>query len=457
MKTYHLLKGDKPTEVKREEFIAACRQCLATKGIEAEDWKVNAALSVLESGTSPWELGDGRIAEPTVADKAFYEALEDCWKINLKLTAPEVPPHVEQAQAEIEHALDAIDEIREAEIEEQEKLLEGIVGRNFTTLPNGAGLMLKEGAPLLKEDGYTCVGALTQQIGITDTVKSKCNLALVDVTNAYNTKYGEDFDPTQIMEASGKSYASMKLVYMVANHFPASKRLELDPLGVMTFAHFTGVVRKDLTAEDQDNLIRFAVKRSNTSEPVGTKKLSKLAGELAKVPSNERSMTIQKIDDAKLSTDEAVDALRRVQVASGEVPDARRRWLYIYEDYRCKLSNEYCPDLSLKAVTVIRLTDLKYHMGPETFDEIDFVYVPPKEVEADPVDIRDEAYADYHLFYNEAGKLWMAVGNEGSERCAWDLDATNAEEALAEMVDFKNLDESHKDKQGRKFHFRYEA
>lgn len=460
---YNILHNGKAKEVGHAAFIEHCMAFLKDRGFEESDWRVAAALAVCEGGTSPWELEDGRIAEPSEADRAFYEAVCCCYQASLQITNPvvEIPE-----QVELTHALETIEEIRDAEMEEQEKLLQQIVDKNFEVMPNGAGLKLKEGASLNKEDGYVCVGALTEQIGITDDVKSKCNLALADVLTVFEKHHGDGFEASQVMEETGRSYSTIKHARMVGRMFPADLRQELDPSGFLAYSHFGAVSAKELSQDDKNGLIRFAAKRSASLNPVASTKLQKLAKELAKVPAEFRASSLEQMDTAGLSTEDSIDALRLTAVKEGVVPDARKRWLYIFEgdhEIWTKTSNELCREMAATAIQVIRLTDMTERVGPDTFDPIEFVYVSPEVKEPDPVNVVDDAYADYRIFFDpeytdddmpEGTKgSWRAVGTKGGHIDKWVLEGSTYEECLQDLcAELKVVDG--KDTQGRGFHFR---
>lgn len=459
MKNLYILHHDKPRKVTLQEFVRHCQTVLEDQGLEASDERVMAALAVIRSDRSPWQMDDGTVYAATEEEQKFFLVMKSCHNASQALhrqeskSVPTPRTRVEGEQQALLKADETIQAIKEEAIQGANDRLRGIVERNFDVLECG-GLVLKAGATLTPQEALETLGGFLAYKETQEKEESSSNLGLADLVGTIEEKFGESLDYTQIVQDhTGKSQSLISQARMVYHHFPGRKRQSLDPEGRMTYSHYVSACKKKLSGPEKEALIRFAVKRSEKDHPVSATKLGALANLVGEYPELERMQTIEKLDASGLPTDACLAAMKLDRSGAGE---EKARWLYIYQkddSIALKCSNEWDSELDLKAVMTVRLNGRPtLRQGPDTFDPIDFTYVAP-DIQEDPRK-PEVAYGDFKVY--QEGESFLVTGTVNGQVVAHDAAFSTQSQAIDYLRTRYGVGPDNRDKKGRIFNIRHD-
>lgn len=332
-----------------------------------------------------------------------------------------------------------------------------VIGENFTVTRSG-GLIVKKGARPSVGDVLTAIQGTAALASAGDSMASKCKMALVDALDIADRQFGEEIYSQLLDEDFHPS--TMKAALMVKNHFPVSKREEIDPEGKLGFTHWQELsANAKLTKPQKARLAKVAATKGATKAQI-----REMASNLSKVDEDDRGAMLSLVE-AEDAVDDAIETVKQHLHSKGVEVERDRKWLFItirhsngamvdipagcYIDM--KTSNGWNMELQKELHQAVRLgTHPEATLDGENLSRIDFVYTSPTgktQEEEKP------AFADIRVF--EKDGVIKACGTiDGKKEDIEIEEAKTVADGLSLIRSSMGLDKNDKDSKGNQWNLR---
>jgi hypothetical protein len=494
MHKFYIEISGRPSPVDRNHFSTYLHKQLLNNGHQVGLQWVTSALAIAESGQDPGISESekepyNKVLLMLQASVQMEKQYETSRLVRAEEKAQEPAKRIEKEQQAVTSAQEAAIIIRQQSDTVLVDRIQTIVGDNFDVSKNG-GLVIKKGAKLSKQDGFTLIASLTEFAQAGEKMAGFSSLALGDALMAVENKYGEDLDYTQIIQDTGKSKSLIDGARMIARQFPAEKRMEIDPEGHLGFAQWQEVAgRKSLRSTDKVKLAKFASKRGT-----GSKSIRELASALGDVDEEDRGVMLNRLEEEKLTGAAAIEVVNRFLEAEGKTTAQKANWIFFRAtengSVELRTSNDWSDALSAQGYSGVKWgTAPKWSPDGLSFSKVPFVRAAPDTLEDDPVPLKapvspvvpseepesvetkgwearpfddgEEYYGDF-ILGRGAVKGWAATGTIEGVAKGWNIDAISERDALnaLEMKLGLSWDEDvscYFDEEGRPFNIRLES